>query len=218
MIPRTHNHSSKDSVMPIPRVTTLQPLRSLVLKSALMAAMVPSLAPHAAAQTPATPTLQGVADQATIIDTINGVGIWADRKNFARLCPLFADTVAMDYTSLAGGTPVRVKADDLMKGWEEGLRPFRTQHMISNHQVTITGTAESVSHVHALHHVPNDLGISHWQIYGSHHHRLVRTPGGWKITAMTLTRLMPTATLRCRGWRRMPGSAGSQPRRRTIRP
>jgi hypothetical protein len=144
-----------------------------------------------AAQVAKDPALQSLVDRAAIIDTINGVGVWADHKDFAKLRPLFADTVEMDYTSLAGGTPVTVKADDLMKGWENGLRPLRTQHMITNHLVTIRGdTAESISYVHAMHYVPNNMGLSSWQVYGSYNHTFIRSAGAWKITAMKLNKLM----------------------------
>lgn len=153
--------------------------------------MVTAMIEPATAQQAKDPVVQTYLDRSAIIDTINGVGVWADRKDFAKLRPLFADTVDMDYTSLAGGTPVTVKADDLMKGWEQGLRSFRTQHMISNHLVTITGdTAESISYVHAMHYVPNDMGISNWQVYGHYNHKFVRSAGGWKITAMKLNKLM----------------------------
>ena len=145
----------------------------------------------ASAQQPTTVTAQTALDRANIIDAINAVGMWADRKDYIKLRPLFADNVAMDYTSLAGGSPVTVKADDLMKGWEAGLKPFRTQHMITGHLVTINGnTAESLSNVHAIHYVPNELGISNWQVYGYYEHKFVRTANGWKITALKINKTM----------------------------
>jgi SnoaL-like domain len=157
----------------------------------MMIAMTTALLQPVHAQQPKAPVVQAMLDRAAIIDAINGVGVWADRKDFTKLRPLFADVVDMDYTSLAGGTPATVKADDLMKGWENGLRPFRTQHMITNHLVTVSGdTAEAISYIHALHYVPNDMGINHWQVYGTYNHRFVRTAGGWRITAMKLNKLM----------------------------
>jgi hypothetical protein len=166
-------------------------LFKLLATSFTVTAMTSALLEPALAQQAKGSDLQTLADRAAIIDTINGVGVWADRKDFAKLRPLFADTVDMDYTSLAGGTPVTVKADDLMKGWESGLRPFRTQHMITNHLVTITGdTAMSISDIHAVHYVPNDMGINNWQVYGTYDHKFIRTAGGWKISAMKLNKLM----------------------------
>lgn len=118
-----------------------------------------------------------------------------------------------------------VKADDLTKGWENGLRPLRTHHMISNHLVTISGdTAEAVSNVRALHYVPNDMGISTWQVYVTYNHRLVRSAGAWKITVMKLNRLMADGQCGAlrpgrerrkppgrRRLRRMPGRSSSCP-------
>jgi hypothetical protein len=154
-------------------------------------ALIVSIAQSVSAQQPTPVTAQSALDRASIIDAINAVGMWADRKDFVKLRPLFADTVAMDYTSLAGGSPVTVKADDLMKGWEAGLKPFRTQHMITSHLVTINGnTAESLSNVHAIHYVPNELGISNWQVYGYYEHKFVRTSTGWKVTALKINKTM----------------------------
>ena len=166
-------------------------LLKLLATSLMVTAMTSALLEPAFAQQAKGPDLQTLADRAAIIDTINGVGVWADRKDFAKLRLLFADTVDMDYTSLAGGTPVTVKADDLIKGWESELRPFRTQHMITNHLVTITGdTAVAISDIHAVHYVPNDMGINTWQVYGTYDHKFIRTAGGWKISAMKLNKLM----------------------------
>jgi hypothetical protein len=91
--------------------------------------------------------MQRFSDRTEIIDAINAVAFFADRKDWATVRRQFANEVDMDYTSLAGGQPVRVKANDLMQGWEKGLAPLKaTQHLITNHQVTIQGDeAESLS-------------------------------------------------------------------------
>jgi hypothetical protein len=176
------------------------------LLSALALTVFATSSAHA--QQPAMVVSQAALDRANIIDTINAVGMWADRKDFIKLRPLFAETVAMDYTSLAGGAPVTVKADDLMKGWEAGLKPFRTQHMITGHLITINGnTAESLSNVHAIHYVPNELGISNWQVYGYYEHKLVRTPNGWKITALKINKTMADGNAALSG---LAASAGVQ--------
>lgn len=165
-------------------------------------------APLAFAQPTPVMTAQIAQDRANIIDAINAVGMWADRKDFAKLRPLFADTVAMDYTSLAGGAPVTVKADDLMKGWEAGLKPFRTQHMITGHLVTIKGdTTEAMSNVHAIHYVPNELGTSNWHVYGYYEHKFARTSSGWKVTSMKINKTMADGNAALSG---LAASAGVQ--------
>ena len=42
---------------------------------------------------------------------------------------------------------------------------------------------ELFSHVYASHQAKN---IKDWQIYGRYHHKLKKTPKGWKITFMKL--------------------------------
>ncbi|MBD3885773.1 nuclear transport factor 2 family protein [Phormidium tenue FACHB-886] len=146
--------------------------------------------PPTAAATVNDSRWQYFLDRAEIIDAVNAVGFFADRQDWAVVRRQFAEEVDMDYTSLAGGEPVRVKADDLIRGWEQGLSALpATQHMITNHQVTVEGDeAQCLSSFRAWHYSPNDEGSPLWHLYGYYTHRFQRTAEGWKIISMTLTK------------------------------
>ncbi len=63
-----------------------------------------------------------------------------------------------------------------------------TQHMITNHVITIEGDeATCVAYVQARHHLPNESGESEQTMFGYYTNRFVRTADGWKIRACKLT-------------------------------
>jgi hypothetical protein len=63
-----------------------------------------------------------------------------------------------------------------------------TQHMITNHVITLEGDhATCVAYVQARHHLPNEKGNSDQVTYGYYTNRLVRTVEGWKIRGRKLT-------------------------------
>ena len=75
-----------------------------------------------------------------LVDTINQLFICADQRDWAGVRAALADTVMFDMTSLVGGQPRRMKAEQIAASWEEGLRPIEAvHHQAGNHQVTVHG-------------------------------------------------------------------------------
>lgn len=132
---------------------------------------------------------QKLLDRLEIIDTVNQVGMSADLRDWQACRNCFADQVDVDYTSLVGGQPAAIAADALIEQWRKSLSGLKaTQHMISNHAVTLNGdTATCVSHFRAQHLLPNDKGSPLWMLGGTYHHELVRMEQGWKIRKMKMT-------------------------------
>ena len=96
----------------------------------------------------------------------------ADLREWAGVRACFTDEVDVDYTSLNGGKPAHLSAEALVEQWRAGLSSLQaTQHMISNHLITITG------------------GEATWTLGGRYTYLLVRTAQGWKIRSSTLTAL-----------------------------
>lgn len=113
-----------------------------------------------------------VADETwTVIRTVNQVGARADAKDWEALRSLFADEVYVDYTSVAGGEPGVVKADDLVAGWMIGLGQFEvTKHRVGKHVVVIDGDlATCDAEVTATHVKPDG---SRWTCGGTYHYEL----------------------------------------------
>lgn len=121
-------------------------------------------------------------DRIAITDVVNSVGTLADLKQWLQLQQLFADEVTVDYTSLFGGKAQTIPSEQLMSQWQSVLPGFdATQHLITNHQITINGdTATVIAYVRATHR----LGDGMWVVGGYYVDELVRTHNGWKLTAI----------------------------------
>lgn len=128
---------------------------------------------------------QALADRAAVIDTVNRVGTGADWREWEACRACFADEVRVDYTSLAGGEPAVVRADELVAGWARTFSGFdATQHVIASHDVRLEGDrAVCRSHFVATHRI----GADFWRLAGHYRHELARAGDAWKVTAMTMT-------------------------------
>jgi hypothetical protein len=102
-----------------------------------------------------------------------------DARDWATLRASFADVVRVDYTSLWGGEPATVAADDLVADW----RPFAlgfsaTQHLTGP---VLISDGRAHAHVCARHWLPDAEGGDVWAVYG---HYIAAVADG-KITELT---------------------------------
>ena len=123
-------------------------------------------------------------DRHAVAEVVARVAYEADARDWAAVRALYADTVRVDYTSLAGGEPASVPADALIAGWRELLPGFElTQHMLGPVVVRLDGDrATARTHVRALHRI----GAEEWIVGGHYTYRLARRGDGWVITHHTL--------------------------------
>lgn len=130
----------------------------------------------------------GERDRDAIIAAINEIGSAADCHAWTSVREQFADAVFVDYTSLTGGQPSLISADELVAGWTAFLPRFTsTRHTITGHQVAIhDDAATSVSQFEAVHHLDDAAGGDTWILAGHYEHALKRTAAGWKVTAMKM--------------------------------
>ena len=129
-------------------------------------------------------------DRLAITNVVNSVGTLADLGQYDRLQQLFTDEVTIDYTSLFPGEVQNISSEQLMTQWQSTLPGFdATQHMITNHQITVDGDeATAVAYVRATH----KLGDAMWvvlkdtasHIGGYYVDELFRTDEGWKLQAI----------------------------------
>ena len=121
-------------------------------------------------------------DRIAIINVVNSVGTLADLRKWSQLQQLFTERVTVDYTSLFPGEVQNISSEQLMTQWQSTLPGFdATQHMITNHQITVNGNrATVVAYVRATH----KLGDAMWVVGGYYVDELVRTDNGWKLQAI----------------------------------
>jgi hypothetical protein len=125
-------------------------------------------------------------DRAAIESLIDEVGALADAREWDQLRARFADTVHVDYTSLAGGEPADVRADDLIAAWKPALSRFaRTKHLVGDKEVVVEGaTAKAKASVAATHTRDAD-GKDRWTVGGNYAYRFAKEGAHWKVTSIT---------------------------------
>ena len=135
------------------------------------------------------PAAVSLADYIAIVAAVNEIGLAADMRDWPRVREQFADEVFVDYTSLAGGQPARIKADDLVASWRAFLPGFTvTQHLVGSHRVSVDGERASVlSQFIATHRLADATGGELWTLGGHYRHTLHKTGAAWKVDAITMT-------------------------------
>lgn len=127
------------------------------------------------------------ADHIAITETVTGVGLYSDLRDWDRVLTLLGDHVTSDYVSVFGGNVETTTRTELVEQWRSTLEGFdATQHQITN--VTVNGsasTATTLSHVRATHRIGDQL----WILGGVYTHQLVRGNAGWQVTSMRLQHL-----------------------------
>ena len=116
--------------------------------------------------------------------------VYADRRDWDSLARLLDDTVRIDWTSLNGGEPADVPADELVRGWKSVLGGFKADSA-SDRQRPRRGARRRERDAELLraatHLLPSDLGDSRWTVGGHYELRLKRRDDGWLIAAATFT-------------------------------
>ncbi|TYC08140.1 nuclear transport factor 2 family protein [Actinomadura syzygii] len=128
-------------------------------------------------------------DRLAIIEACTRMAWHADQREWDRLAEVFADSVTLDYTSLNGGEPAVLTPEQIVEAWSGLLGAFdATQHLITNHLVTVDGdTAVCTAAFQATHRLTDPFGSSLWTLGGNYRFVLVRTGGAWKIAAVVMT-------------------------------
>jgi hypothetical protein len=130
-----------------------------------------------------------VTDYAAIINAVNGIAIFADLRDWNRCRQSFTDQVEFDYTSLTGGKPMTMAADQQIQQWTDFFKnTFKsTQHVVGSHIITINGnTATCLSNFQA-HHTYLDSKKGAWILSGWYNHDLIRVSDRWKVNKMKMT-------------------------------
>ena len=128
-------------------------------------------------------------DRLAISDVQLRYAMGADTRDWVLYRSCFTDEIDTDFTSVFGGQPRRGNADRFVEAARRFLTGLKaTQHMITNHVITIEGDeATCVAYVQARHYLPNETGDADQTMFGYYTNRFVRTPDGWKISACKLT-------------------------------
>jgi ketosteroid isomerase-like protein len=135
-----------------------------------------------------TDQTQLLVDQAEIRRIVDGIDDAVDAKDWELCRSYFTDEIYVDFTSLAGGSPGSMAADDLVGAWNTNLYAAKGSfHMRTNHRIAAEGDrAEVVSKGYALNILQRNTGSELWEVWGIYTHTLERTAQGWKCSGMSL--------------------------------
>lgn len=130
-------------------------------------------------------------DGLDVVNVVNRYFQLSDAKDFDGARTLLADEITVDFGGVNPDAQGAISADDMARSAARLVGPVAlTQHMITNHVVTIDGDDATVAfYEQALHHHPalgEDASVSTWTLYGRGEFSLRRTFDGWKITAQRL--------------------------------
>lgn len=131
---------------------------------------------------------QKIADEMAIRLVVDEIDNACDAKDWDKCRAYFTDEIDVDFTSLAGGEPAKMKADDLIGAWAKNLfEGKKTFHQRGNHRIEIAGDSATVfSKAYAFNLLETGEVTGLWEVWGNYTHELKRTPDGWNCSAMKL--------------------------------
>lgn len=129
------------------------------------------------------------ADKLAVAETVYRYARGVDRRDWALYRSLFADTVAVDFSSFDPQLRPRVlRADD----WVAGLVPLftglaATQHSMTNPLAEVEGAAAKITMYVQAHHVYDPKDPSSWYTVGGYYEDdLSRVDDRWLLTGVRL--------------------------------
>ncbi|HWR25347.1 MAG TPA: nuclear transport factor 2 family protein, partial [Methanosarcina sp.] len=112
-----------------------------------------------------------------IIDVANKLFIYTDEKKWEDVKNTFADEVLFDMTSMSGGIPATLTPQQIVDGWDTGLKKLKaTHHQIGNYRVNLKDReADLFCYGVAFHYLPNPTNNNTRTFVGSYDFHLIKT-------------------------------------------
>ncbi len=125
------------------------------------------------------------ADETELRRLTDELFITTDLKDWTAARGLFADgPIEVDMSSLAGGGPVQITADQLIGGFQSGLHPGKlSHHLVANYRIQVDGDRAGVwAHGYAWNRVPAlPAGSDLWETWGNYRLSFRRVAAGWRL-------------------------------------
>lgn len=121
-----------------------------------------------------------------IIETINGLFIGTDQRDWVWVKKCFAAEVLFDMTSMTGGKPAAMTPREIADSWKKGLKPMKAiHHQTGNFIVRVTGEeATAFCYGIAIHYLPNPSGRNTRTFVGSYDFHLLKKGERWQIDVL----------------------------------
>ena len=127
--------------------------------------------------------MNNTIEKERVIDTVNRLFINTDNRDWPKVKALFAPRVLFDMTSLAGGQPATISPQEIVDGWDKGLKALKAiHHQAGNYLVDVKDKeATAFCYGVAWHYLPNKTSRNTRTFLGSYDFHLVKQDGEWKI-------------------------------------
>jgi hypothetical protein len=128
-------------------------------------------------------------DKWAVVETVYRYAVGIDTRDFALYRSIFADEVAIDFSSYSGQAAAMLTGDE----WVSRVKPLflglaATQHSMTNPIVSLDGDRASCRMYMQAHHVYQPDDAASWYTIGGYYDdTLERRGDGWAITGVTLT-------------------------------
>jgi hypothetical protein len=133
--------------------------------------------------------MHALRDRAAVTDTVLRFAHALDAQDWALLRSCLAPTLHVDYRALRGDPPATVSAEDYVAARVRGLGGLRTQHISTNHLVTVDGDRAECRSAFLVHRLDpaRAAGANTFDSAGHYLHGLTRTETGWRIDRIIQT-------------------------------
>jgi hypothetical protein len=128
-------------------------------------------------------TVRWLRDRAEIADVVLAFARAFDLHDWSGLRACLTATVEADYADLRGEPPQSIAADEYVATRARALDGLRTQHVSTNHLITVEGDRAECLSAFVIHRLdPRRAdGQNTFDTAGHYAHGLCRTPDGWRI-------------------------------------
>lgn len=118
-----------------------------------------------------------------VIETVNRLFINTDNRDWPKVKALFAPRVLFDMTSLAGGQPATISPQEIVDGWDKGLKALKAIHHQAGNYLVDAKNNEATAFCYgvAWHYLPNKTGRNTRTFVGSYDFHLIKQDGEWII-------------------------------------
>ena len=136
--------------------------------------------------------LQRLVDESDLRDLIHRYALGLDTRDWELWRSIFTDDVVIDLSDYEPDPPPRRLPIDRFLGYTQRLFAGfdATQHLIGTHRFAIHGDRATITaHMRAEHWLTSGQGTDRYTMYGTYTDDCVRTPDGWRVSAVKLTLL-----------------------------
>lgn len=127
--------------------------------------------------------IQLLIEKNKIIDRTNELFISTDNRDWQKVKSLFAPEVLFDMTSMTGGEPLTLTPQEIVDGWDKGLKALNAiHHQVGNYIINMSPEgAEVFCYGIASHYLPNKSGLNTRTFVGSYNFHLKKAGDSWLI-------------------------------------